>query len=373
MRILYVSHSFPPPHNKNLNTGGMQRVAVDIYDALKAHENVKVVPLLLETAWNTTHLKAPFFLASLFWKIPKLVKKHEIEAIFFSAIVTGWITFFIKKRLQKSGVKSFVMLHGREILLPNKIYQWALPKLLAKVDVFFPNSTATCEAALTRNFPKERTFVVPIGIDIHRMKKTHLKENAKTHLLTQYKSDIENPFILLSIGRHVKRKGFVWFTENVMPLLPANVVYWVGGDGQERAHLEAVIQQKQLQHRVKILGHVSDEHLTDLYQGADLYVMPNIYVPGDMEGFGIVLLEAGVLGLPAIAAGIEGIRDVVHEGKNGHLLPSEDAEAFVKTILHYVENPEALAKLSASTQNYVPQNFSWQGIAHQYVTLMQKA
>jgi phosphatidyl-myo-inositol dimannoside synthase len=372
MRILYVSHSFPPKDDADSNMGGMQRVAVDIYAALQATEGVTVVPLLLETSWKSTHLKAPLFLFSLLWKIPKLVKQHQIESVFFSALVTGWVTLFLKKKLNQSKVKSFVILYGRDILLPSKIYQWILPKMLRKVDAFFPISTATAEEALARNFPQDRTFVVPMGIDLSRIGVSVDKEKARTTILQEYPPHVENPFIICSVGRHVKRKGFTWFADKVMPLLPNHVEYWAAGDGEERPALEQAVIKNNLQDRVKLLGRLSDEALETLYQGADLYVMPNIHVPGDMEGFGVVILEAGICGLPVVGAGIEGIRDVIHEGKNGHLLTSEDAQGFADCIMQYVQNPQQQAEASARAQAYVPQTFSWQGIAKQYVALMRK-
>ncbi|HRR09292.1 MAG TPA: glycosyltransferase family 4 protein [Rhodothermales bacterium] len=370
MRILYVSHSFPSDNDPDNNIGGMQRVAIDIYEAFKNHEQVVVFPLILKTSWNTTHIRAPFFLISLFWKIPALVRAHKIESVFFSALVTGWVTLFMRKRLQKAGVKTFVMLYGRDILLPAKLYQWALPKILGKVDAFFPISTATAEEALKRNFPADRTFVVPMGIDLSRIGVEVSKSEARAVLMETYPAHVPRPFIICSVGRHVKRKGFTWFADKVMPLLPDHVEYWAAGDGAERAALEAAVVRNSLQKRVKLLGRVSDEALETLYQGADLYVMPNIHVPGDMEGFGVVMLEAGICGLPVVAARLEGIRDVVHEGQNGHLVQSEDPQAFVDAIMPYVEDEQHLKAASERARAYVPKTFSWHGVAQQFVDRM---
>ena len=80
--------------------------------------------------------------------------------------------------------------------------------------------------------------------------------------------------------------------------------------------------------RVRCLGKISEDELVELYRRGQLFVMPNIVVPGDMEGFGIVMLEAGACGLPTLAADLEGIRDVIDEGINGWFAPTEDADAF---------------------------------------------
>ena len=79
---------------------------------------------------------------------------------------------------------------------------------------------------------------------------------------------------------------------------------------------------------MRVLGQVSEALLVTLFQGSDLFVMPNIPVAGDLEGFGVVMLEAGLCGLPIVAAELEGIRDVVREGENGVLVSPGDAVAF---------------------------------------------
>ena len=60
-----------------------------------------------------------------------------------------------------------------------------------------------------------------------------------------------------------------------------------------------------------MIGEVSDDMLAAAYRSADVMVMPNIPVRGDMEGFGLVALEAAAAGLPVVASRIEGITDAI--------------------------------------------------------------
>ncbi len=99
--------------------------------------------------------------------------------------------------------------------------------------------------------------------------------------------------------------------------------------------------------------------------------MPNIVVPGDMEGFGIVMLEAGACGLPTLAADLEGIRDVVEEGVNGWFAPSGDADAFVARITTLVGDPEALHSASQRTAEYVARTFRWDRTAERYLDALR--
>ena len=99
--------------------------------------------------------------------------------------------------------------------------------------------------------------------------------------------------------------------------------------------------------------------------------MPNVPVPGDMEGFGVVMLEAGFCGLPTVAARLEGIQDAIRDGENGTLLPSGNAPAFAQEILRYHQDRATLAAASVRAARYTAETFSWDAVAGQYVKLFQ--
>jgi phosphatidylinositol alpha-1,6-mannosyltransferase len=99
--------------------------------------------------------------------------------------------------------------------------------------------------------------------------------------------------------------------------------------------------------------------------------MPNIVVPGDMEGFGIVMLEAGACGLPTLAADLEGIRDVVEEGVNGWFAPSEDAGAFIARVESLLDDPDGLREASERTMEYVTSTFRWDSTAERYLDALR--
>jgi phosphatidylinositol alpha-1,6-mannosyltransferase len=177
--------------------------------------------------------------------------------------------------------------------------------------------------------------------------------------------------ILVSVGRHQERKGFQWFADQVMPRLPANVLYLVTGEGPMTPQIQAAIDRHGLAGRARLLGKVPEEMLRTLYRGGDLFIMPNVHVPGDIEGFGVVMLEAGLCGMPVLAADLEGISDVVREGENGHLAASRDAQAFEQGVLHYHRDRARLAAASRSAARYTAANYSWEGIARRFVEVFR--
>jgi glycosyltransferase involved in cell wall biosynthesis len=79
--------------------------------------------------------------------------------------------------------------------------------------------------------------------------------------------------------------------------------------------------------------------------GCDFVVQPNIHVPFDTEGFGLVIIEATLRGAPVIASDLEGIQDAVSDGVTGILVPPEDAYAWRSAVISLADNFNARAEL----------------------------
>jgi phosphatidyl-myo-inositol dimannoside synthase len=177
--------------------------------------------------------------------------------------------------------------------------------------------------------------------------------------------------VLCTTGRQIRRKGHAWFVDNVMPLLPAHVHFWLAGDGPEGPAIEAAAARHGLGGRVRRLGLLSDEQVANLYRGADLFVMPNIAVEGDIEGFGVVLLEAGLNGMTSIAARLEGIEDAVTHGANGFLVESRDWQGFAAEIVRLDRDRDRLFALGQAASQFTRQRFCWNEIAARYVEVLR--
>jgi phosphatidylinositol alpha-1,6-mannosyltransferase len=177
--------------------------------------------------------------------------------------------------------------------------------------------------------------------------------------------------LLVAVGRQVKRKGVAWFVANVLPRV-GNARLAIAGEGPEMDAIREAAAQAGVSARIHVLGRIGETELRRLLVAGDLFVMPNIPVPGDMEGFGVVMLEAGLAGLPTVASDLEGIRDVVSEGANGHLIPPLNADAFAERLSHYDADRAALARMADSARSYVARTFTWPAVADQYVGVLER-
>jgi phosphatidyl-myo-inositol dimannoside synthase len=370
VRLLYISHSLPPIDRPLANLGGMQRVATELHDELARRADVELSSLVLRASWRWTHVRILPFAGRLLHRVPRLVQRERIDAVLYSSMVTAALALPIGARLRRLGVATAAIPVGRDVTLPFAPYQRLVPRIFRSLDLVFPISLATAAECVERGASTEQVRIVPCGIDPNRFQ-APARESARTELAWRIDPDGRllppDAKLLFSVGRHVERKGFEWFVERVMPRLPGEVHFWLAGEGPETPAIRAAVARNRLESRVRLLGRVPEDELSTLLAGSDLFVMPNVPVPGDMEGFGVVLLEAGIHGLPIVASALEGISDVVEDGANGVLVPSGDAGAFADAISLQLEDDVGRAALGASAANYTRTQFGWAAIADRYI------
>lgn len=350
--------------------GGMQRVAVDLHAALDAHPDVLLFDRVLRGSWKWRHVNAARFLTGSFWIIPYMIEHHQIDVVVFSSMVTAAASLPIADDFRRANCRTVVIAHGLDVVTDARFYQkWIVPRVFRMVDAVAPVSRATAAACAERGLPENKIHVVPNGISPDRFSDVTPDEKGLRALGGVLP---EGAFLLCSLGRHVERKGFHWFVDEVMPRLPDHIYYWIGGEGETTSLIQEAIIRRELGERVRLLGRIPYAQVKALYHTADCFVMPNIPIAGDMEGFGVVMLEAGLCGLPSVAARMEGVADVLRNGVSGYYVNPKDAKAFVQIIERLDSERAALRTLKRTTPRYVRDTFSWSTVADRFVGIFRQ-
>jgi phosphatidyl-myo-inositol dimannoside synthase len=366
LRILYISHLHPPKDQPLQNVGGMQNVSVQMVKAIRRRDDVQIETLILHSSWKFIGLKTFFFLATLLWKIPGKIRSFKPDVILFSSMVTaGVLPFFIKKL----SVPCVTINHGQDVTLPVKIYQWYLPYIFNRLQGVISVSSATRQACIERGMNPEIGVALPNGYDVKVQRNLPDKKTARKEIEKTFEVDLKRSKLLLTVGRQVKRKGHQWFIREVMEKINSDVIYLIVGDGPEHENIIRAKNTSKVKDKIILAGKLSAEKLNTCYAAADLFVMPNIPVEGDMEGFGIVLLEANRAGVPAIASDLEGIRDVIEPGLNGYRVPHAEPRIFAEKIDEILKN--GLDKLSISAKEYVTKHFNWDTVVERYLLFLR--
>ena len=294
-----------------------------------------------------------------------LFKLKSSDQILLGDGVTAIIGWFIKLFSNKPVT---CVLHGLDITWGNPVYQNLWVRFFFKrIDHFIAVSHSTQEIAIAAGIPASIITIIPNGVE-----PSSLEPLSKTEFLKILPINIKNKFVLLSLGRLIDRKGVYWFVANVVTKLPKNMVYLIAGDGPNKEKIQLLIDELNLQKNVALLGEVNEQFKNSLFMHSDLFIQPNIPIKGDIEGFGITQLEAGICGLPSISSDLEGIKDAIQENKNGWLIEPLNFNNYVNTILE----KETLLKTSSKnikehTQEYCLTNFEWPKITKHYIDTLK--
>jgi phosphatidylinositol alpha-1,6-mannosyltransferase len=344
----------------------MQRAARDLLSELGSREDLHLSRVVLACPISEIGWRAPLFFVGLPLRLLRQVWLCRADVVLFASLNPALVLPLLAPLLRRPGVRLMAIAHGLDITQGPPIAQWLIRRTLARLDGLICVSRATAQACLERGYPHDRVQVLPNGISQRRQAASCTTGSSDLPLR------VPGTFVCLAVGRQIPRKGFAWFVDAVMPLLPDRIHLWLVGTGPQASEIERIIGKRGLEHRVFPLGLLDDADIGMVYRLADLFVMPNLRVNQDMEGFGIVMLEAGLNGLYSLASCIEGITDVISDA-NGLLLPARDATAFAQEI-------QAQAALSAEQRQrqgeraaaWIAQRFSWQNLLPRYLGAIEK-
>jgi len=349
MQVLFVSRAFPPV------IGGIERQNFEIFSALK--KKAQTIAIINRHGKIFLPLFFPYTLAAIFFK------RNQYDIILLGDGVLALVAWIVKLFSRKPVV---CILHGLDVTFGNYFYRklW-LQVFFNAVDMFIAVGNETVHQATSRGVKESSLVFIPNGVNTAAVQSTYSRQDLKDVI----GKDVEGP-VLLTLGRLVRRKGVAWFIRHVVPDLAADVTYLVAGKGPEENMIRQAIEESGCAGRVLFLGAVTDIQKDILLTTADLFIQPNIPVANDMEGFGLVVLEAAMAGTYVVASELEGLKDAITDGKNGALVEAGNSVEYRKTIESLLEDPNALQSKAARSLDFVRENYGWDRIAGQYLEVL---
>lgn len=249
----------------------------------------------------------------------------------FTILYPYALSCFLLKKIKR--VPYGVMVHGAELMPEPKRHGvkgniiWRMKRLLREVvlrnaDIVFANSSYTEQLFKKAYGASKKTVVIHPPI---KYEDKHIDVN-----------DTEKRYVLLSLGRIVERKGFQFVIEAMPELLREipDLKYYIAGSGPYTQQLKSRISEHHLEEHVKLLGRVSEEEKDKLYRECDIFIMPSYTIEGDgeVEGFGIVFIEANMYGKYVIGTCEGGIPDAIIEGVTGSFAVQQSTASISSTI-----------------------------------------
>jgi len=276
---------------------------------------------------------------------------------------------------RRCGIRFACFAHGEEVNLSNaeprpprrerRVYEsrelgrmvgW----VLARATYMIANSNNTARILTDRwGLPEARVHRLHPGVDTDRFTPAEPSPEVRDRLGWTGRR------VLLTVGRLQRRKGH----DVLIGALPeirervANVHYAIVGDGEERAALEQQARSLGVGDTVQFLGEISDQELVDCYRQCDLFVLPNREIAGDIEGFGLVLLEAQACGRPVVAGDSGGTAETMNPGETGLLFKCDRPRELAGPLAELLADEARLAKMGRAARFWIEERFGWDASA----------
>jgi phosphatidylinositol alpha-1,6-mannosyltransferase len=290
-------------------------------------------------------------------RVRKVALAHHSEVIWFGAAMPlAWMAGLLKR----AGAKRVIAItHGHEVW-------WAkLPPFRLifnyssrSIDVVTYLGEFTKSAISKSVHSKTQLIQIAPGISID-----HFIPEEKSQRLVR-ELQLENKVVIVSVGRLVHRKGQDKLLEalpNILRHHPDVVLLFVGV-GPRRKKLDYLVKKLELAEYVRFVGRVSYEKLPEYFQLGDLFAMPSrSRLAGlEVEGLGIVYLEASACGIPVVAGASGGAPDAVIQGTTGVVVDGTKVKDISAAINELLDNPQKLAKMGVAGRQWAVERWSWQ-------------
>lgn len=375
MGILVITWNFPP------RQGGIEKLVADLCYELKKRHSLFVITSYARSAeiredWvfrSRWPGLLPFFIYALWKGSFVLLRDPGIKVVLGGSAVVAPLAVILGKVFRR---KIFVNVHGLDLIYPGVLYQGLFVRWIRHCDRIVANSRYTALLAGEKTAKRNSVAVISPGVGWDWLRLSKHGEMKKP-------AGLEGRKVVLFVGRLARRKGVKEFVErsfvNIVAEVPEACLVVVGGNPAESlvhrddllSELRAVVKGLELRDHVRLLGWQSDADLARMYQLSDLMILPALSVKDDVEGFGIVLLEAAAAGLPVVATRVGGIPDAVEDGKSGILVNPGDYELMSRTIIGLLQDDEMRLSLGEFARKRVQENFNWAAIAKKYEEIFE--
>lgn len=367
-KTLLLTENFPPKE------GGSGRWFWELYSRLpndkvlivandtpegrefdKTHE-LDIVRIELEsTEWGLASTKGLGFYWETIRKVLKLIKEYGIEEVHCGRVIPEGVIARALKLLAGARYNCFV--HGEDVetAATSREHSLLVKNVCKNASMLICNSENTANIVRKLGFDSgSKCEVLHPGVDTSRF------EVAAPDTSFRQKMGWSGKRVLLTVGRLQRRKGQDFLIKSMPTLLNEfpDLFYAVVGRGECYDELISLVDQHELHDKVCVYPDMDDEALIKCYQQCDIFILPNRTIGNDIEGFGMVLVEAQVCGKPVIAGDSGGTRETMNIGKTGHIIDCSSTENLLNGLSPILRNPE-IVDGEVNIADYAKKRFNW--------------
>jgi len=309
----------------------------------------------------------------------RIVFSQKPDLLFF----TTWDPYTVFKPLFSflwSGKYPYIIAcHGADVLAlypgssygAKPIFKWLGRIALRQAKAIFAVSHYTAREVENLGVKTANIKIFPNGVDYRIFRPLPVD---KKKLLSKYRIPGFDRKLLLTVAQLNIRKGLDTALKVVWELKKQDQIvnYVIIGSGDDEQRLNNLIRQLDLKDQVFILSNIDNDELIQFYNICDVFLLLSRH-EGDMnvEGFGIVFLEANACEKPVIAGNSGGIPDAVKDGENGFLVEPQDIRTIKEKIIYLLENPKICHEMGEYGRRRVESEYNWEKITNGMLNYME--
>jgi phosphatidylinositol alpha-1,6-mannosyltransferase len=316
------------------------------------------VPMLMAD-WDPTVPASLVTYLRILLQVYRQCHAHRVQQIHCAKVFPEGLVAWMLSRWY--GTPYLLYAHGEEILymLSSRKLAWLLPRIYRGAAAIIANSRNT------------KMLLKDIGVETSRIQIIHPGVHAKSFYATpeaaqrvREKHNLGTAPVFLTVGRMQRRKG----QDKVIEALPRikqvvpQVKYVMVGTGEAHESLIALARQLGVEDSVVFAGNVMDQDLASYYSACDVFLMPCREIDGDVEGFGIVYLEAGAAAKPVIGGKTGGTDDAIIDGVTGLRVDGNSCDEIADAAIRLLSMPDKAKEMGANGRQRVETEFSWDGV-----------
>jgi phosphatidyl-myo-inositol dimannoside synthase len=276
----------------------------------------------------------------------------------------GVIAIILQKLL---GIPFIAYCHGEDITLTDeRRFQPRLRNMIYRsANAIIANGDFAVQNLSRIGIESKKIHKITPGLDVS----SFYPDTSNMELRQQY--GIDGELVLMTVARLVSRKGHSRVIRALAKLrsgIPP-FKYVIVGRGPLEAELRALTAQLNLEDRVVFAGFVADDALNRHYNLADIVVMPNTGDDGDVEGFGMVFLEANATGKPVIGGRSGGTAEAILDKETGFLVDPSDDQELHNALYALLTDGELRRRMGLAGLQRVQTEFSWESRAAELRTI----
>lgn len=314
---------------------------------------------------------APGSTLSRQWRFVRAVRRELRRAPVDLLYVGHWRATGIACRLARIAAPQPRLLgqavHGSEVLvltrrrranaLWRRVFRWATS---GATYVALGSYPATLLDRL--GVARDRVFVSPEGVDLDALGQPDPSLDAEI----AQRHGLAGKRILLTVGRLVPRKGHDLVIQALPTVLAAvpNTVYLIVGAGPNEQTLRNLVTEFRVTDQVVFCGEVAAAELPAYYAAADVFVMPSRETDDDVEGFGIVFLEAAAFAKPSIGGRSGGVSDAIADGVTGVLVDPDSVDELAQALCDLLSDPAKADAMGTAAKERALDDFQYATVAH---------